>query len=90
MYNAPICQKALNRPDLLDNVVQFKQRFYYTAWAHYDEAKPKTFHLLPKEENIDNLQDDYKKMKNMIFGTYPTFEEIIASLGLLEAKINAL
>lgn len=90
MYNAPICQKALNRPDLLDNVVQFKQRFYYTAWAHYDEAKPQTFHLLPKDENIGTLQDDYKKMKNMIFGTYPTFEEIIDSLGLLEAKINAL
>lgn len=90
MAKSEVKQHAFDNLDLLDEVVRFKQRFYYAAWANYQEATPGTFHLLPKEANIKALQADYKKMKEMIFGEYPDFEEIISVLAALETEINDL
>ncbi len=81
---------AFDKLNLLEEVVKFKQRFYYTAWANYQSAFPGTFHLLPKAENIKALQADYKKMREMIFGEYPDFDDIISTLKALETEINQL
>ncbi len=90
MAKSEVRKQAFDNLDLLDEVVQFKQRFYYTAWANYEEAFPKTFHLLPKDENVKMLRADYKKMREMIFGEYPDFDEIISVLKDLETEINGL
>lgn len=90
MAQSEVKDAAFARLDLLQAVVEFKQTFYYTAWAHYAEAKPKTFHLLPAVDNENNLKADYKKMRGMIFGEYPDFDEIMAFLKNLEEEINTL
>ena len=90
MAHSPVKEEAFANIDLLKAVVEFKQTFYYTAWAHYDEAKIGTFHLLPTEENLKRLYDDYKKMQGMIFGDYPDFNDIITYLSSLEKEINKL
>lgn len=90
MAQSKIKEEAFARLDLLKAVVEFKQTFYYTSWAHYEEATPKTFHLLPNEENIANLKQDYQRMQGMIFGDYPSFDEILSSLKNLEEEINNL
>lgn len=90
MAKSSIKERAFANLDLLTNVVEFKKTFYYTAWAHYDDAKIGTFHLLPIKENMKRLSDDYKKMQGMIFGKYPDFSEIIVYLETLEKEINQL
>ena len=90
MAHSPVKEEAFANIDLLKAVVEFKQTFYYTAWAHYNEAKIGTFHLLPTEENLKRLYDDYKKMQGMIFGDYPDFNDIITYLSSLEKEINKL
>ncbi|MBQ8870266.1 MAG: nucleotidyl transferase AbiEii/AbiGii toxin family protein [Alphaproteobacteria bacterium] len=90
MAQTGIKDAAFANIELLKAVVDFKQTFYYTAWAHYSEAKVGSFHLLPTSDNLKNLRNDYQKMHGMIFGDYPDFDEILASLKDLEQQINQL
>ena len=87
--NSEFIKVALSRRDLLEQVVEFKKRFYPCAWARYDLAVPGTLELLPTEENIKYLKDDYEKMKGMIFGKYPRWEDILVYLKDLEHLLNS-
>jgi len=74
--------------ELLERVVQFKDRFYPAGSAHYELAKPGTMRLMPPAECINTLNEDYKHMRNMVFGEIPTFENLILSIRRLEMEIN--
>jgi hypothetical protein len=82
--------EALADLDLLQNVVEFKQKFYPRSWAKYEEAVPETLKLLPPEFRLDSLEKDYKAMQNMIFDKYISFDEIIDILRNLEVDINSI
>lgn len=82
--------KALENISLLEEVVAFKKRFYPRGWAKYEEAIPGTMKLLPTSGNMDILKDDYLKMKQMIYGDAPSWDEIIKCLAELEKEINLL
>jgi hypothetical protein len=44
---SPVKNAALADRALLQAVVEFKERFYYSSWAHYDLARPGSFRLVP-------------------------------------------
>ncbi len=90
MAASPVKDAALAAPDLLEDVVAFKQRFYRRPWAHYDLAKPGTFKLMPSGHVLAAVEKDYVQMRNMIFGRYPDFGEIMETLCTLETEINGL
>ena len=90
MADAPVKAAALSDLRLLADVVQFKQRFYPRGWAPYDLAKPGTFRLAPSGQVLATVEKDYAQMRNMIFGRYPAFDEIMVTLQALEHEINAL
>lgn len=79
---------ALERLDLLHDVVEFKQRFYPRSWAQYELARPGTIRLLPEAHVMETVREDYRAMGNMIFGNYPEIGEIMAILKVLEDEIN--
>lgn len=84
----PIRNKALSRIDLLQEVVQFKMRFYRCPWARYEDAKPGSLRLLPPNHHVDELQKDYRAMQGILFGSIPSFDEIVSKLAGLERTIN--
>ena len=88
MSKSEVKNEALADLDLLQNVVEFKQKFYPRTWAKYEEAIPGTLKLLPPEFRLDSLEKDYKAMQNMIFDKYISFDEIIGILENLEKEIN--
>jgi len=90
MANSPVKDTALADLGLLADVVAFKQRFYPRGWAHYELATPGTFRLVPSGHVLAAIEKDYAQMRNMIFGRYPGFDEIMETLRTLEADINAL
>ena len=90
MAAAPVKDAALADLGLLEDVVTFKQRFYPRGWAQYDQAKPGTFRLVPSEHVLEAVGKDYVQMRNMIFGLYPSFDEIMETLQVLEREINDL
>ena len=88
MANSEVKQTALNNLHILDDVVDFKKRFYPRGWANYDLAKPGTIKLIPEKSIIKNLKKDYTFMGNMIFGETPSFDEVMNTIESLEQQIN--
>ena len=88
MMNSPVKDRALQNPALLEKVVSFKDKFYHSPWSRYDLAKPGTIRLTPPEYNIPVLKNDYEKMRSMLYGDIPTFEEILSGIAALEKEIN--
>jgi len=85
-----IGRQALNRRDLLDRVIVHKQLFFTSAWAHYETATAGNFHLVPPEKRIPLIRADYVRMREMIFGEAPTWEQIVKGLRELEDRINGM
>ena len=90
MDASPVKAAAYENLELLERVVRFKERFYPAGSAHYELAKPGSMRLLPPEDCIPLLREDYEHMKNMIFGETPEFEEIMDCMERLEREINGL
>lgn len=90
MAAAPVKDAALADLALLEDVVAFKQRFYRRPWARYEDAKPGTLRLVPSGHVLATVEKDYVQMRNMIFGRYPEFGEIMETLRKLETEINGL
>ena len=88
MAESPVKEVALANVRMLADVVEFKQRFYPRAWANYELAKPGSLRLVPEEPVLTSIENDYGAMKDMIFGSLPTFEEMIAVLNNLQNEIN--
>jgi hypothetical protein len=85
----PVRDNALKKIDLLQDVVQFKMRFYRCPWARYEDAKLGSLKLLPPEHHLTELKRDYQEMQAMLFGQIPSFDEIIVQLKSLEKIVNA-
>ena len=88
MAQSEVKAEALADSQLLENVVEFKKRFYPRGWAQYDQAKPGSLKLIPPERVLKAMRKDYDVMGEMIFGRHPSFDEIIEGLAKLEAEIN--
>ncbi len=81
--------EALGQLNLLAEVVAFKKRFYPRGWANYDAATLGTIRLLPAKHNMNALRSDYAEMQNMIYGEYPSWDELLTYLSRLEKELNS-
>ena len=90
MNQTAVGAESLKRLDLLVQVREFKQKFYASAWANYEEAKPGSFKLAPPVYSPDPYRQDYAAMSEMIFGEIPAWDVILSALKDLEDKINSL
>jgi hypothetical protein len=88
MSAAPIKDSALADFALFEDVISFKQRFYPRGWAKYDEAKLGSCKLVPSGHVLAAVKKDYAQMRNLIFGRYPPFDEMMTVLKTLENEIN--
>jgi hypothetical protein len=79
---------ALSDLNLLREVVAFKQRFYPSNTAGYEQATPGSFRLIPNDQVKIELKADYRAMQEMIYGDVPTWDEILDLLSELEDEIN--
>lgn len=81
-------EAALKRLDLLEQVANFKARFFHTSWSNYDSARAGTLKLTPAEGREDELRRDYGKMKPMFLTEPPTFSEIMETLKGAQQNLN--
>lgn len=88
--NSWVKESAFERKELLEKDVAFKQKFYYAKGAHYETATLSSIELVPREDIIKELIDDYEAMKNMIYGNIPRFDEILIFLRELQEEIHNL
>ena len=82
--------KSLGSLDILVMVVEFKKKFYSCNWAKYDDVLDGKCRLVPSEGALEVFKNDYLAMKNMIYGFYPLFDEIIETISCFEDKLNSV
>lgn len=90
MADTPIYAKSLEKIELLKHVSEHKSLFFKANWAHYEEAKPGSLRLVPRDEQISQLKTDYRQMQQMFFEDPPSFESIVEKLWGIEDKINRI
>jgi hypothetical protein len=88
LYKHGIAKTAMNRTDLLEQVVQNKSLMFRDAKASYDTAKIGSLKILPKPDQIEVLKSDYSKMEEMFMGEHPDFDELLSVLGDVEHLVN--
>ena len=88
MIQSPVRQKALENIDLLKQVAIFKKKFYPRSWAKYDDATQNSLKLIPPEIRWEQLAQDYHRMQSMLFGSIPSFEDIMNGLGQFERDLH--
>lgn len=79
---------ALANDHLRQQVADWKNRFFPSRWAHYETAKPGSFHLVPPDFRLAELERDYREMQPMFLKEPPPFANIVSELSDLEKKIN--
>ncbi len=82
--------KALINIMLLEKVAAFKSKFYPRKWAKYEEATTKKIRLVPDKYRFKEIEEDYNNMKEMFFGDYPSFQDVIIELRKLEREIHEI
>lgn len=82
-------ERALRDLGLLENVAKHKKVFFPAAWARYEEARPGSLRLVPRDDQRKDLNADYAKMQPMIFDTPPDFADVLGRIATLEQRINA-
>lgn len=90
IYNSSIWNETINDIKLLDEVRKFTMTFYNRSWARFEEAKPKTFKLVPNNIYLLGIKRDYEAMSQMIFGVAPSFNDIMEVIRKIEMEINNL
>ncbi len=90
LAHSDVKEKALGDTDLLKSVVDFKMTFWRSNAARYDLCVPGTMRLMPPDDSMPLVKQDYASMQNMIFGTAPDFYELMSEMSQLESEINDL
>ncbi len=67
---------------LLEAVVRFKSVFFASNRARYNLTKPGSLRLIHPAFRRNAIDDDYTQLFAMIFGTIPTFDELIEGLAV--------
>jgi len=86
----PTASMAVDDHALRSRVVQWKSQFFGSSWANYDQARPRTFRLVPPPERLPALRRDYQTMRDMYLSEPVSFDDILATLADLERRINGI
>jgi len=83
-------QQALGDSELLRDVLRIKETFYRSGFSHYDRCIAGGLRLIPDEQLLEALRQDYQAMlaAQMFYGETLAFETIVERLRRLEAEIN--
>ncbi|HEU5280462.1 MAG TPA: nucleotidyl transferase AbiEii/AbiGii toxin family protein [Gammaproteobacteria bacterium] len=85
-----IGKEALSNRSLLQEVIKIKKTFYDSGFAKYDECINGNMRLIPNNDYLKLLKDDFDKMlgNKMFYGEQPDFYRIIHEVKQLETIIN--
>ena len=85
-----IADAAIRDESLAEQVASHKSVFFRSAGVNYHEAINGAMRLVPKGTALEVLQADYDKMLNgeMIFGTPPSFQDLLGKCETIAARIN--
>jgi hypothetical protein len=88
LARSSFAQSAIPDVNLAEAVREAANTFFPDNKANYDEFIPGSIRLVPASSAMPALAEDYRAMRDMIFGEYPTLDEIMTELRDLEERLN--
>lgn len=88
IYKSKYFNKILENVSVLEDVIKYKQKFYYDNWSNLGEIIKGNVILIPPKYRFKEIENDYKSMKEMLIGEVPTMEEIMITLFELQKILN--
>ena len=85
-----VADNALANLELLESARQQELLLFRVAWKRIEEARPRTFRIVPIEGLRAAVERDYDQMRAMVLGETPEFTAVVDSLERLEGRLNAL
>ena len=86
-----IADQAINNRGLYVEVLEHRRKFIGLKGFNYDELYPSTLCIIPSDEIVQLWEEDYEFMcQHMIYGTAPSFKELLKKLTILNEKIRQL
>lgn len=83
-----IKKEALAAQDLLERVAHHKELYFPSTWANYAFAKKGSLKLIPPDRVFNELEKDYRLMRDMFFEEPILWKEVIETIKLFEAEFN--
>jgi hypothetical protein len=88
ILETPIVENALNNKNLYQSIIAHRRMFIAMKGFDYDTLIPATINIIPPESMISKWEEDYHKMRTMIYGKTLIFNEIIDKIKQLNERIN--
>jgi predicted nucleotidyltransferase component of viral defense system len=90
IMDTPIAAEALTNKELYNSVVEHRRVFVGLKGFDYDTLAPQSINIVPPANSIDQWEEDYQKMKSMIYGDYPSFNSMINKIKQLNELVNKI
>lgn len=81
-------KEALFDREMLRQVAEHKAVFFPANWAKYEEAAMGKLRLVPNRESIIELENDYRRMREMYFEEPMIFNQILEILAAAESEFR--
>lgn len=86
-----IADEALKDDDLYNSLIEHRRKFIGLKGFDYDTLRKATLKIVPEGETRKMWEGDYENtVANMVMGTAPSFDEIMADLEILNNRINQM
>ena len=85
---SPYLEKALDKTELLKNVILHKTLLFPSSWSNYTAILDTGIQLTPPDIRLSDIQADYEQTKIMLFRSIPEFPIILEKIRGMEGKIN--
>lgn len=81
--------EALKNVTLYNNIVAHREKFNAIRGVDYANHTPDKISIIPPESIIEQWKEDYQTMtRNMFYGNFLTFDELINRISELQKRIN--
>lgn len=90
MLNTPIAENAIKNRELYQSIIAHRRTFIAIKDFDYDTLMPKAINIIPPDNIIAQWEDDYNKMRTMIYGEAPDFKRVIEEIKGLNERIKQI
>ena len=84
IYKSDYFNQIIKNKSLFEEVKAFKSKYYRTSWSNIENSSLESINVVPSNDRLKEIFSDYENMKDMIFDSRPSFEEVISGLHELE------
>ena len=89
LMESGIGNNAIAEIDLLERVARHKTAFYFQRRVDYEAAYSGHLQIVPNSRRLEELKSDYTAMRDFFIGEPPGFDDILASLGQIQTRVNS-